>query len=576
MEARSFKDAFLILKNEGWAIGLGFLSSTLLYLSYFPENFGFLGWVALVPMLYVMQCKVQASTKFLAASVCGFCFFTPALQWMRLADPMMYLTWIGLAIYCTIFFVTALFIISKFKNIPLIFSFPLGWIAFEHLRANFLGGFSWYLLAHTQHDSPCIIQIADLFGAYAVSFLVATVNGFLAGALIKHKNKFLKAQLVYVLLLLLFTLTYGVYRTSQGIGQPGPICASLQGNVNQNIRNDQSDTQGASTPYLQLSDACIASNPDLIIWPETSYSREWYSISPDMKPEKVPADWNRITQIQKSLGDEVKKRWNTSVLLGLNSQELTPTGIKRYNSALLVSNDENKIFRYDKIHRVPFGEFIPFKDVFPWLKKLAPYDFEYSIVSGAGYPNIEFPFGSDKKSSCKFGTLICYEDTDPLIPLGFFKSQNKPDFLINISNDGWFKGSEEHEQHLAISRFRAIETRRSIIRSVNMGISALIDSNGKILKPESTEITNKANNFLWKINYPGPNSKSLPVSDWHKFKANEGVLIASIPIDNRFSLYTVIGDFLPYACWMALILNKFLPRKKSPDNIPDKQPCSSS
>lgn len=79
-----------------------------------------------------------------------------------------------------------------------------------------------------------------------------------------------------------------------------------------------------------------------------------------------------------------------------------------------------------------------------------------------------------------------------------------------------------------------------------------------------------------KINYPGPNSKSLPVSDWHKFKANEGVLIASIPIDNRFSLYTVIGDFLPYACWMALILNKLLPRKKSPDNIPDKQPCSSS
>ncbi|NDH05462.1 hypothetical protein EBX93_05985 [bacterium] len=141
MEARSFKDAFLILKNEGWAIGLGFLSSTLLYLSYFPENFGFLGWVALLPMLYVMQCKVQASTKFLAASVCGFCFFTPALQWMRLADPMMYFTWIGLAIYCTIFFVTALFIISKFKNIPLIFSFPLGWIAFEHLRANFLGGF---------------------------------------------------------------------------------------------------------------------------------------------------------------------------------------------------------------------------------------------------------------------------------------------------------------------------------------------------------------------------------------------------------------------------------------------------
>ena len=569
MTASTLQNAFMILKAEGWALGFGFLSSILLYLSFFPANLGFFGWIALVPMLYVMRSNVQLRIKLFSASVCGLCFFIPALQWMRLADPMMYFTWIGLALYCNLFFVSALFLTLKFNKLSLVFSFPLIWIAFEHFRSTFLGGFSWYLLAHSQHDYPYIIQISDLFGAYGVSFLVASVNGFLTESLHCLKNKTLKAQAVYVLLLMLFTLTYGALRTSQGIGEAGPVCASLQGNVEQNIRNEQLSAQAATNPYLLLSDSSIASNPDLIIWPETSYSREWYSISPEMKPEKIPPDWNRITQIQKTLGEEVKKRWNTSVLLGLNSQELTPSGVKRYNSALLVSNDENKTSRYDKIHRVPFGEFIPFKEVFPWLKNFAPYDFEYSIVSGAGYPVLEFPIGPDKQKSAKFGTLICYEDTDPSIPLGFFNSGNKPNFFINTSNDGWFKGSEEHEQHLAISRFRAIETRRAIIRSVNMGISALIDSNGKVLKPESIESTNQANTFIWKINYPGPKSKALAVSDWHKFKANQGMLIAAIPIDSRFSLYTKTGDLLPYACWLTLFFIAIFPSKKPPVPAPD-------
>ena len=564
MTASTLQNVMQILKAEGWALGFGFLSSILLYLSFFPADLGFLGWIALVPMLYVIRSRVQLRIKLLSATVCGLCFFIPALQWMRLADPMMYFTWIGLAFYCNAFFVSALYLILKFDKLSLTFSFPLVWIAFEHFRSTFLGGFSWYLLAHSQHDYPFIIQISDLFGAYGVSFLVASVNGFFAESFTSFKNKTLKAQAVYVLLLILFTLTYGALRTSQGIGESGPVCASLQGNVEQNIRNEQLSADAAAKPYLQLSDASIASNPDLIIWPETSYSREWYSISPEMKPEKIPPDWNRITQIQKTLGEEVKKRWNTSVLLGLNSQELTPTGTKRYNSALLVSNDENKISRYDKIHRVPFGEFIPFKDVFPWLKNFAPYDFEYSIVSGAGYPNIEFPMGPGKQKSVKFGTLICYEDTDPAIPLGFFNSGNSPNFFINISNDGWFKGSEEHEQHLAIARFRAIETRRSIIRSVNMGISALIDSNGKVLKPDSTESTKQSNTFIWKINYPGPKSKALPTSDWHKFKANQGMLIAAIPIDSRFSFYTKTGDLLPYACWVVLLSIYIFASKKKP------------
>lgn len=559
MASLFIQNAMLILKAEGWSLGLGFLSSVLLYLTYFPANLGFLGWIALVPLLYVVRSGVQFKMKVLAILFSGLCFFIPALQWMRLADPMMYFTWIGLAIYCTLIFLLGMLLVQKLQRIPLVFSFPIIWVGVEYFRSTFAGGFSWYLLAHSQHDYPAIIQISDLFGAYGVSFLVASVNGFIAEALLNLKNKRLKAQAVYVLMMLLFTLTYGSYRNAQGIGTPGPVCASLQGSVDQSIRNDQEKPQNAVMPYHQLSDLSIASNPDLIIWPETSYIHEWYSISPAVKLEQIPPDWYRITTMQKGMGEEVKKRWNTSVLLGLNSKELTPSGVKRYNSALLVSREANKFSRYDKIHRVPFGEFIPFKELLPWLKNLAPYDFEYSIEAGEGFPKLEFPAGLDKTYS--FGTLICYEDTDPSIPTGFFRSGTAPNFFVNISNDGWFKGSEEHEQHLAIARFRAVETRRSIIRSVNMGISALIDSNGKVLKPESVEQTNRVNTFVWKINYPSLKSKALPVAEWHQFKAVEGVLIASVPIDDRYSLYAKTGDILPLACWLAIFVIYFRTRK---------------
>lgn len=189
---------------------------------------------------------------------------------------------------------------------------------------------------------------------------------------------------------MLFTLTYGALRTSQGIGEAGPVCASLQGNVEQNIRNEQLSAQAATNPYLLLSDSSIASNPDLIIWPETSYSREWYSISPEMKPEKSPRLESNYAN-PKDTWRRSKKRWNTSVLLGLNSQELTPSGVKRYNSALLVSNDENKTSRYDKIHRVPFGEFIPFKEVFPGSRTLHPMISNTVLFLGQGTPSSNSP-----------------------------------------------------------------------------------------------------------------------------------------------------------------------------------------
>src|SRR5262249_40290951 len=192
------------------------------------------------------------------------------------------------------------------------------------------------------------------------------------------------------------------------------------------------------------------------------------------------AEWQ--ARARRKLNDDILadvQSWGTDALLGLNSRVLMDEKkSKRYNSAVLVRRDGEVAGRYDKIHRVPFGEYVPFRESLPWMNAFAPYDFDYSVQPGEQMTR--FTLGQ-----YHFGVLICYEDTDPYLARQYMRPGDEPmaDFLVNISNDGWFDGTAEHEEHLAICRFRAVECRRSVARSVNMGISAVIDGNGRGLGP---------------------------------------------------------------------------------------------
>ncbi len=181
------------------------------------------------------------------------------------------------------------------------------------------------------------------------------------------------------------------------------------------------------------------------------------------------------------------------------------------------------------MHRVPFGEYVPLRDWLPWMNTLAPYDFDYSISAGREFTR--FPLGP-----YHFGVVICYEDTDPDLARQYVRpDENQPtvDFLVNISNDGWFIGTSEHEEHLAICRFRAVESRRAVARAVNMGISAVIDGNGRIV--------------------------ALPGADWERSKKVEAVLTGVVPIDRRTSLYARLGDWVPWGCWAGIVVGLVVP-----------------
>jgi apolipoprotein N-acyltransferase len=522
----------------------------LLWLSYFPLSCGWLGWVALVPLLCLVRTPARPWKIYLGAWLAGLVFFWASLQWMRVADYRMYATWAGLATACSAFFPAGIWFIrrlDRYTRLPLVFTVPVAWTALEFTRAHLFTGFPWYFLSHTQHAFLPMIQIADLGGAYTVTFVLAAGNALMFELLVtqgwfrvsfglpsessRTKPLVLLSHAAAFVVLLAGTLAYGMWRLSQNDFTAGPVVALLQGNVDQRIRNAATADQEAKEvetilrDYVELSDEAVSRQPRpaLIVWPETSYPRYWADKLPEVPASEVPPGWQRATAGSRQFAEDVARRWKTNVLLGLNVVALGRNEqLVRFNSALLVSDQGKVEGRYDKIHRVPFGEYVPLRDWLPWMNKFAPYDFDYSIR--AGDQQTRFALGP-----YHFGVLICYEDTDPYLARQYGHAEGKGppvDFLLNISNDGWFDGTSEHEEHLAICRFRAVECRRAVARAVNMGISAVIDPNGRII--------------------------ALPGASWKESKKVAAVLTATIPIDHRISLYALWGDWLPWGCWLVI------------------------
>lgn len=553
-------------------------TSVLLWLCYFPAAFGWLIWGALVPLLALVRSSARPRRIYFAAWLGGLTFYLAAIQWMRVADPRMYATWIGLAFYCSLYFPLALWLIrflDRRTRWPLVLTVPIVWTALEFLRSTFAGGFAWYLLGHSQHTLLPLIQIADLTGAYGVSFLVAAVNALLfeilwpAGGVsplfaaqqgadtprsATSSRIGLLVQGWAILAALSGTTIYGFWRLREVRLTPGPRIALIQGNLDQRLRNasavseDAADRMGRH--FRDLADLAVCYRPDLIVWPETSWPYEW------LEEESGPSPHCR------AMAEDMAARWHSNLLVGMNGATVgADRRPHRYNSAILIDRQGKAAARYDKIHRVPFGEYVPFRDWLPWMNYFAPYDFDYSVWPGQQHTRLPLTDSATGRQFT-FGVLICYEDTDAEVARPYVRQVGPPsrrsvaavDFLLNISNDGWFDGTSEHDEHLAICRFRAVECRRAVARSVNMGISAIIDSNGRVLKPQELPRPGPhvgPDFHVWSV--PGDGAAELPVSQWHDYKKVAGVLLTTVPIDERVSFYARWGDWLPWSCWLALV-----------------------
>ncbi len=590
-----------------WCLIAALSSGGLLWSCYQPAALGtYLGWFAMAPLLVLVRTQTRPSLVYLFALLAGLAFYTPALSWMRVAHSMMVAAWLALSVYMALYMPAAIWLIRFFdrRKVPLIVSVPLVCVALEYFRCIFLTGFPWYLLAHTQHDQLAMIQITDLGGVFLVSFVVAAVNGFLFDvayqfpevrrwfnqsemepyrlyASVDILNRSFLADWLFrrnmllegsaLVILLVSTYAYGVFQLGQDHFYAGPTVCLLQSNLDQRLREGgapEGDGKffvlgGICAPAFidkgetveqHFAKLCLRASknhhpqPDLIIWPETSFPSPWIDVSPKLPVELVPDEWrDGALDIRYRLKDLGKKYTEIPHLLGMNTWCLEADGKPHhYNTALFLSANGDVEAKFDKIHRVPFGEYIPMKDWLPFLSVLSPYEGDFSVKPGEKLTRF-------KINDYHFGVVICYEDTDPFLARRYLeKSADGPpvDFLVNISNDGWFDGSAEHEEHLAVCRFRTIECRRAMVRAVNMGVSAVIDSNGRVLKPVLYPGTTPP---VWVVQAERFKLPELPMSEWHEFKKTAGVLKATVPIDHRFSLYATIGDVLPIGCWLAIV-----------------------
>lgn len=546
------------------------LTGVLLWTAFFPLDLGALGFVALVPWLMLVRAPVSRRRRYLAAYTGGFVFTVLATNWVRVAHPMMYLSWLAFSLVLPLFWVLALDLIRRLDRlgVPLALAVPVVWVSLEYMRMHFptgypflkpLGlyqmvGFGWYFLGYTQHAFLPLIQIADLGGVYAVSFIVAAVNGAVAdwalrsmrvrewlhwksgadpvsGKLGGGWGRPAIASLA-VLALTGASVAYGYSRLQHPEFTPGPRVAAIQGSVPQDEKNAKGVSLGQT--YGLLYQIALDSEPrlDLAVWPETCYPADWVEVAPGELPSKEFAD-----MAAEAWQEFRSRRPRVPTLLGLNGLVWEDGRAWKYNSAVLLSPRDPFSTRYDKMHLVPFGEYVPFGETLPFMRWFTPYEGDYSCRPGTHWTR--FPLSTADGRAFTFACLICYEDSDPYLARQYVTG-DPVNFFVNISNDGWFDGTEEHEQHLAICRFRAIEARRSIVRSVNMGISAVIDADGRI-----TELPKKVDEH---------GRPTIPCNSWSGSKKVEGVVAATISIDTRQSLYARLGDWVAAVCWAGVLL----------------------
>ena len=580
-----------------WACSVA--TGVLLWASFTPLDFGWLAWVCLVPMLQLV--RVERPTRFMyrALFLSGLAWAIVTLQWMRLGDVAMVPAWGALSFYMALYFpvfVAASRIAVHRFRVPMVVAVPLVWTGLEYLRATLMTGFAWYYLSHTQWAWTELIQVSDVTGAYGVSFIVAASAACLAGLIpLKWLEKLklfppvqvpkdfehLPAEEIvpenssraefkkpwphigFTLALIALALTYGFVRRNQADFKDGPRVALIQGNFPSSMKHDPLEWQRIQRVHQNiLTGSAVQSQPDLVVWPETMYrepiqvrdadvtEEDLLRIAPPVKSEARWLDsWDR--NVTDSNFRTMAEMSGAAMVIGVDTWHATKNGLDRYNSAAFVSPQTGLTDRYDKMHRVVFGEYIPLKKEMPWLRKFTPFPEHYGIQKG----NKAKLF---KHGGWTFAPIICFEDTVPHLVGGISEgADEKIDLFVNVTNDGWFAGSSETDQHLITAMFRAIETRTPMVRAVNTGVSAIIDGDGVIREPKEFLIFNEAkrdeNNRVIKEASLDREGSMIDPETGRWRKSMHAALIADVPLDNRTSFYTRTGDWFGLSCCFAAV-----------------------
>ncbi len=502
-------------KGAFFLAGCSALSGVLLYLSFPPVDMWWLSFVALVPLLVILPMTRSQLVAAFYGGVAGLLFYVPALFWLASVTVG---GWLLLAVYLTGYFclfgAVARLLSGRAKR-AYPFLLPFIWVGLEFIRATAFTGFPWFLYGYTQYRFQLLLQSASVLGAYGLSFLLVFVNvaaaqifrGIFARETLGVTSKVCLLRRGGVMsglsaFLLLCALLFG-WSALDGLEmQEGPVFGVVQQNMPPamtppDVRRiyAMSEEEMASLPdfrrrelwdrlegyfdeydrraraevdaAVRLSRELADSGVKLIAWPETT-------VEAPLNPEAIAIIGKRGQERRDyalSAIESLAKELDCYLLIGSTFDKKVGESAESANTAYLFSPAGQMIGHYNKIRLVPFGEYTPGRELLPGpaLSLLE------SFAIAQSRPGADPVVFSEPLS---FSASICYDNVFSDLMRTFRRRGAK--VLVNISNEGWYHIRGELEQHLAMAVFRAVETRTTVVRATNTGISGFIDPAGVI------------------------------------------------------------------------------------------------
>ena len=454
-----------ILENKAYLFLICLLLGILTSFSLPPYNLFFINFLTLPVLLYILVNYIdKRTTSFVVGWIFGFGYFISNLYWItnsltfdvnfKFIIPF---ALILIPLFLGIFYGLVTFLCGFFKlknkiSSILIFSIIFGSI--EFLRSFIFSGFPWNLIVYSFSNNLISLQILSFIGTYSLNLLSITIFSLPVIFFFKYKSSTKSLILVLGLILVTINLLYGKFNIRSFEKKKYENLNTIIRIVSPNIPIERflknQETEKNINELISISDP-NNSEKIIFIFPEGIISSIYYK---DLKFFKKVFKENYNI--------------NHKIILGINSIN----GGKIYNSLIALNNESELLYKYNKNKLVPFGEFLPFENFFKkiGLKKITQGYQSFSADNRREVFNIH---------QLKFIPLICYE----IIYSGKINSdKNYYDFILNISEDGWFGKTIGPKQHLSHSIFRSIEEGKNIIRSTNNGISAFVNPKGQIIK----------------------------------------------------------------------------------------------
>ncbi len=503
--------------SSRWMLTLGYpaLSGLLMAAAFPPLPLGFLAFISLLPLVPVVMQVQGGRAAFGAGFVQGVVFYGATLYWIAWITPpgvagaIFYMAlWRGLFVWLWCY-------ARQNLNRSGLWITPFLWVGIEYLSSLGDMGFPWMLLGHSQADYLPLIQFAEVTGVYGVSFWVVLVN-LVVLALLRSTRR--SGYVGVLVLCFALPLTFGFWRMSEPVGDRAISVAVVQ----QNVPPTEKSHWGFDHNFNKVKPLilqAVKKDVDLVVLSEAALPAYFNST--------VHRDYQARVQ---ALVDSL----DIYLFMGANRFEAGERD-RRYNSSFLFHPGSGPIVaHYDKFKVVPFGERAPFPKLLSFLR-----DFQWS---GAGYVSGDYESGDTftvfEIPAGKFSAMICFDSVFPW--LGRELTAAGAEFLVVITNDGWFGRTSGPYQHAEMAVFRAIENRRSVVRGANTGVSMFVDPYGR---------------------------RSQVTGIFH-----EAVLGGNIVLRQDKTLYTRMGDLFSQICLVMTLMGLAVGVIRKPETPQDLVP----